>query len=358
VKDLIDVAGFRTGGGNPDWLKDQIPAAEHALAVTRLIEAGATFVGKTNTDELAFSLTGRNVHYGTPINPRAPDRLPGGSSSGSASAVAASVVDFALGTDTGGSVRVPASYCGIYGIRPTHDRISLNGVVRFSQSFDTVGWFARDAALLKKVGETLLPHFRNHSLPPRILRAEDAFDRADTATRSACDELLKCFGSLVGECQPIKVCPSDLDEWTQVFRTLRSVEVWKNKGPWIERANPSFGPEIARNFALAAGATEAEASRMRPVREKIATMLAGLLGENSLLALPTAPGPAPLRSASYEELDKLRDRTQALTCIAGLGGLPQISIPAGNVGGAPVGLSLIAARNQDEQLLSLTALAR
>jgi amidase len=356
VKDLIDIAGLRTGGGNPDWLNDQTPAAEHAPAVARLIEAGATFVGKTNTDELAFSLTGRNVHYGTPINPRAPDRLPGGSSSGSASAVAASVVDFALGTDTGGSVRVPASYCGIYGIRPTHNRISLKGVVRFSPSFDTVGWFAGNANLLQKIGERLLPDFHNGSLPTKILRLEDAFERADPATRLACDAFLERIGSFVGELHSVKICLSDLDEWTRVFRTLRSVEVWKNKGPWIERTNPSFGPEIARNFSVAARTTEAEALSMRPAREKIVARLADVMGENTLLALPTAPGPAPLRTCSYGDLDKLRDRTQALTCIAGLGGLPQINIPAGVVDAAPVGLSLIGSRNRDEQLLSMAVL--
>jgi amidase len=134
------------------------------------------------------------------------------------------------------------------------------------------------------------------------------------------------------------------------------MEVWKNKGPWIERANPSFGPEIARNFAVAARTTEAEALGMRPAREKIVARLGEVLGENTLLALPTAPGAAPLRTCSYEELDKLRDRTQALTCIAGLGGLPQINIPAGVVDGAPVGLSLIGSRNRDEQLLSLAVL--
>jgi amidase len=356
VKDLIDVAGLRTGGGNPDWLNDQTPAAEHAPAVAQLIEAGAKFVGKTNTDELAFSLTGRNVHYGTPINPRAPDRLPGGSSSGSASAVAAGVVDFALGTDTGGSVRVPASYCGIYGIRPTHNRVSLDRVVRFSPSFDTVGWFAEDPNVLEKVGENLLPDFHNHSLPTKIIRLDDAFERAEPATRLACDAFLERIGSFLAELHSIRVCPSDLDEWTQVFRTLRSVEVWKTKGPWIEQANPSFGPEIARNFAVAAQATEAEASNMRPAREKIVARLTDGMGENTLLALPTTPGPAPLRTCSYEELDRLRDRTQALTCIAGLGGLPQINIPAGSIDGAPVGFSLIAGRNRDEQLLSVAVL--
>jgi amidase len=266
------------------------------------------------------------------------------------------VVDFALGTDTGGSVRVPASYCGIYGIRPTHNRISLKGVVRFSPSFDTVGWFAGNANLLQKVGENLLPDFHTGSLPTKILYLEDAFERADPAMRLVCGAFLERIGSFVGELHSVRVCPSDLDEWTRVFRTLRSMEVWKNKGPWIERANPSFGPEIARNFAVAARTTEAEALGMRPAREKIVARLGEVMGENTLLALPTTPGPAPLRTCSYEELDKLRDRTQALTCIAGLGGLPQINIPAGVVDGAPVGLSLIGSRNRDEQLLSLAVL--
>jgi len=353
VKDLLDVAGMRTGGGNPDWLREQVPAKEHAYAVAALIEGGATFVGKTVTDELAFSLTGCNVHYGTPINPRAPDRIPGGSSSGSASAVAASAVDFALGTDTGGSVRVPASYCGLYGIRPTHDRIPLDGVVRFAPSFDTVGWFAREAQLFQRIGQTLLPGFGNQRRPVKILRADDAFARADADANSVCDALLKRIAAFVSELGHVTVCSTTLDEWTQVFRTLRSIEVWQNKGPWIERAKPRFGPEIARNFAVAAKTTEADVAKMRPVRQVISAQLAALLSDDTLLALPTTPGPAPLRNATHTELDKLRDRTQALTCIASLGGLPQINIPAGLVGGAPVGLSLIAARSHDEQLLGL-----
>ncbi len=147
VKDFIDVAGCRTGGGNPDWLAGHPVAARSAAVVETLLGAGARLVGKTNMDELAFSLEGANAHYGTPVNPVCPDRLPGGSSSGSAVAVAAGLVDFALGTDTGGSVRVPASFTGIFGFRPTHGRVSTVGVAPFSPSYDTIGWLARDAAL-------------------------------------------------------------------------------------------------------------------------------------------------------------------------------------------------------------------
>ncbi len=353
VKDLLDVAGVRTGGGNPDWLREQEPAPAHAWAVGRLLDAGASLFGKTITDELAFSLTGRNVHYGMPLNPAAPNRTPGGSSSGSVSAVAAGVVDFALGSDTGGSVRVPAGYCGIHGIRPTHDRIPLAGVVRFSPSFDTVGWFARDPRLLERVGRNLLVSggVEPAPAPVRILRADDAFAIAEKETAAVCDSALQRIAGLVDTIVPVTVCTSSLLEWMQVFRALRSPEVWANKGPWIERAKPRFGPDIARNFEVASRATRAQADAARPIRDAVVSRLAGLLDGGTLLAIPTTPAPAPMRDASEAELDRVRDRTQALTCIAGLGGLPQVNIPAGLVEGAPVGLSLLGARGSDEQLL-------
>jgi len=357
VKDLFDVAGVRTGGGNPTWLEEQLPAQSHAWAVARLLQAGATLVGKTITDELAFSLTGINIHYGTPLNPKAPDRTPGGSSSGSVSAVAGGIVDFAIGTDTGGSVRVPASYCGVYGFRPTHGRIPLDGVVRFAPSYDTVGWFAREAQLLQRVGFTLLGHSGAQQKLVRILRADDAFAGVEPETAAVCDALLKRLAILVESTDSIRVCDTTLNEWTEVFRTLRSLEVWQNKGSWIERAKPHFGPDIARNFAVAARTTEGDAARARPRRAAISQRLVKLLAGDTLIALPTTPSPAPQREASHAELDRIRDRTQALTCIAGLGGLPQINIPAGVVDGAPVGLSLIAAFGSDEELLAFAVRA-
>jgi hypothetical protein len=161
AKDLIDVAGQVTGGGNPHWHQRQTPATRSAPVIERLLRAGAALVGKTITDELAFSLEGENAHYGTPINPRAPDRLPGGSSSGSAVAVAAGLADLGLGTDTGGSVRVPASFCGLFGWRPSHGRVPMDGVVPFAPSFDTVGLFAREAGHLRLAAHCLL------ETPPR-----------------------------------------------------------------------------------------------------------------------------------------------------------------------------------------------
>jgi amidase len=160
AKDVFDIAGHRTGNGNPVWLETHPPAERTASAVQRLLDAGARMVGKTHTDDMAYSLNGENVHYGTPVNPVAPGRIPGGSSSGSVAAVAGGLVDFALGTDCGGSVRLPASYCGVYGLRPTHGLVPADGVVPLAPSFDTVGWFARDAALMRRIGEVLLPRAR------------------------------------------------------------------------------------------------------------------------------------------------------------------------------------------------------
>ena len=142
VKDMYDIAGWRTGGGSPVWLDKHAPAKRHAAPVRKFLAAGATVIGKTVCDEFFFSLTGANAHYGTPLNPRAPGRLPGGSSAGSAAATAAGACDFALGSDTGGSVRVPASFCGIYGIRVTLGRVDMTGAMDMAPSFDAAGWFA------------------------------------------------------------------------------------------------------------------------------------------------------------------------------------------------------------------------
>ena len=156
VKDLIDVADRLTGCGNPTWRDTHPPAAVHAVCVEQLLAAGAHAVGKTVTDELAFSLIGENHFYGTPLNAAAPNRVPGGSSSGSASAVACGLADFALGTDTGGSVRVPASNCGIWGLRTSHGFVSVAGVMPFAPTFDTVGILARSAEVLRRAAEVLL----------------------------------------------------------------------------------------------------------------------------------------------------------------------------------------------------------
>jgi amidase len=160
AKDVFDIAGVGTGFGHPEWLATHEVPRVTAPAVQKLLEAGANLIGKAQSDELCYSLSGENVHYGTPENAAAPGRIPGGSSSGSAAAVAAGLCDFALGTDCGGSVRIPASYCGLLGIRPGLGQVPADGVLEFAPSFDVVGWFAKTGMLMQRVGDVLLPSQR------------------------------------------------------------------------------------------------------------------------------------------------------------------------------------------------------
>src|SRR6202158_1774226 len=185
AKDLFDVAGVPTGGGNHDWPAGRPLPTRHSWAVQRLLDAGATLIGKTITDEVSLGILGENPFDGTPLNPKAPDRVPGGSSSGSASAVAQGLCDTALGTDTGGSVRVPASFCGLYGVRPTHGRLDLTGMMPQAPSSDTTGWFARDAGTFARVSEVMLGESVPIRLPTRLIVAVDAFGFADAETTAA-----------------------------------------------------------------------------------------------------------------------------------------------------------------------------
>ena len=250
AKDLFDIAGHVTGAGNPDWLALHPPASRTAPVVQALVDAGADMVGKTHTDELSRGILGENAHYGTPTNPKAPRRVPGGSSSGSAAAVAGGLVDFAIGTDTGGSVRIPASFCGIFGIRPSHGRLSLAGVVGQAPSFDTVGWFAREADLLARVGEALLgAELRGAPRPRHVIVATDAFAVAEPATASALRPAVERIAALVDSSEERPVSASvPLADWFAHQRAIQGREAWETFGDWIDRNNPRFAFEIADNF--------------------------------------------------------------------------------------------------------------
>ena len=353
AKDLFDIAGFVTGAGNPDWLRTHRPATMTAPAVQAVVDAGATLVGKTHMDELAFSINGENAHYGTPLNPRAPGRIPGGSSSGSASAVAGEVVDFALGSDTGGSVRIPASYCGTYGFRPTHGRISLAGVFPLAPSFDTVGWFAREASMLERVGRVLLVDNSEKSRPLRLLLADDAFTVADASVRSALQPTVDAVGELVGKTVNVSLSGKGLEDWMLAFRILQGREIWASHGAWIRRVRPSFGPGVKERFEGVATIDADSIARAEIVRQEVTARLDGLMKGGEVLCMPTAPVIAPLKNTAPKELASIRDRIMALTCIAGLASLPQVSLSAGAIDGCPVGLSLLARRDSDVVLLGL-----
>ena len=355
AKDVFDIAGSRTGFGNPAWLESHPPATSTAPAVQRLLDAGADMVGKTLTDEITYSLSGQNAHYGTPVNSAAPGRIPGGSSSGSASAVAGGLVDFALGTDCGGSVRLPASYCGILGIRPSHGRVSLEGVAPFTWSFDVAGWFARDAGVFAAVGRALLDEEGEPVMPKRLLYALDAFDVVSSEVAEALSPAVELAAGVIGERSDIVVSPDGLSNWYETFRVIQAWEIWFNHAAWVEEAKPDFGPGIRERFEWASRVTEQDADAARSLRAAIVRRIRGLFGEGDVLCLPTSPRVAPPVDAPTDELEnRVRAQAMSLLCIAGLAGLPQVSLPLASLDGLPLGFSLVGPWGADSQLLALS----
>ncbi len=353
AKDVFDVAGHRTGAGSPDWLRTHGPARDTAPAIARVLAAGARMVGRAQTDELAYSLNGQNAHYGTPVNPRARGRIPGGSSSGAAVAVAGGLVDFALGTDCGGSVRLPASYCGVLGVRPSHGRIPLEGAVPLAPSFDTVGWFARDPAVLESVGRVLLDDDGKARPARRLLVAADLFATVPVLVAAALEEPVRKVAAAVGSMDRTQVLEGCEIDGVAVFRTLQGAEAWTAHGDWIRRTSPNFGPGVRERFALAAAVSAEQAAKAKTERERFAAHIAGILEDGLVLCLPTAPGIAPLTTATLGELEEFRRQALALLSVAGLARVPQVNLPLGSLDGCPLGLSIIAPAGADAALLAL-----
>jgi amidase len=354
AKDIFDVAGHVTGGGNPDWKASHDPAEATAWVVQALVDAGATMVGKTITDELTRGIFGENPHYGTPTNPRAPGRVPGGSSSGSAAAVAGGLVDFALGSDTGGSVRVPASFCGLYGLRPTHGRIPVHGMLTQAPTYDTVGWFARDAETFARVGSVLFPDTSPQLRPTRLVIAEDAFDLADREVSDALQPAVELVCKLV--CQPSRerLAPVSLSVWSEQQQVLQSREAWESVRDWIDRVNPRLSFEVADRYVMARSVSDAQVEAALAGRAAIAARMDEVFADNgTIVCLPTTVAPAPPVGQKVSERHALRLRNSALTSIAGNTGRPQISLPVAEVRGLPVGLSLLGNRGGDEMLIML-----
>ncbi len=352
AKDILDVAGHVTGGGNPDWKATHGTAQATAWAVRTLADAGASMVGKTITDELTRGIFGENAHYGTPVNPRAPDRVPGGSSSGSVSAVAGGLVDFALGSDTGGSVRVPASYCGVFGLRPTHGRIPLDGVLLQAPSFDIIGWFARDIGVFARVGEVLLQSEIKAPPPRRLLIARDAFEVADPAVTEALRPAVDDIASLVGDSTTEPLAPTGLADRSAKQQTLQGREAWDTARDWIDQVNPRFSFLVAGRYAEAREISDEDVEAAKSARAETIARMNEVLAGGTIVCLPTAPTPAPPRDERLSSRQPLQARIIMLTCTAGFAGLPQISLPLAEVNGLPVGLSLLGAAGSDELLIS------
>jgi amidase len=355
AKDLFDVAGYPTGGGNPDWARANSVPTRHAWAVQRLLDAGATLIGKTITDEVSLGIVGENAFYGTPVNSRAPDRVPGGSSSGSAAAVAAGLCDTALGTDTGGSVRVPASFCGLYGIRPTHGRLDVSGMMQQAPSSDTTGWFARDIATFAKVSSVMLGEAIPTTLPRKLVIAADAFAFAEPEVSAALRPLVERLRALIGGVWEEVMAPAGITQWARAQRTLQPSEAWLTFKDWIDRDNPRFAFSVARNLILGSMIPDSERGWAQLVRHEARGRMRYLLPEGTILCLPTTPFPAPKRGEPLSVASMQRDRLLCLCCHGGLTGVPQVSIPGTTVDGLPVGLSIVGAPGTDATLIAVAS---
>lgn len=356
VKDLFHIAGLPTAAGNPDWLRTHpLPPAVSSPVVEQLLAAGATLVGKTQTDELAYSLNGLNIHYGAPLNPVAPERLPGGSSSGSAVAVAAGDIDIGLGTDTGGSVRVPASYNGLFGIRTSHGAISCEHMVPLAPPFDTVGWLARDAQTLLRVGDVLLPpaidaplrkHWRVALLLPEINgQALWGELHQQWLDRQSCLQVFK----------PVFIKQDWLASASECFRILQGYSIWQTHGEWIRAQQPRFAPDIHSRFVWASQITLAQYQQAVAERTRLCSDITQWFDQVDCVVMPTTPGPAPLLGASAAWMDNYRSQLMGLTSPAGLAGLPQLHLPVLQQEGAPMGVSLLGPVAADRALLQLAA---
>jgi amidase len=353
VKDIFDVAAHRTGCGNPQKLAQALVADRHASCVRALVDSGARLVGKTVTDELAFSLFGQNVHFPLPINPAAPDRYTGGSSCGSAAAVAGGLADIALGSDTGGSVRAPASFCGLIGLRTTHGRIAIDGTMPLAPSFDTVGWFAADVEIYEAVGKILLgrdayraPLTRAVTLAPLETWLAGPPEAAEYG------RMKQRVGLHVEKLSALPFSASP-DELYSCFRNLQAYEAWQAHGAWITAHENTLGAGTRERFRYGETIGEATVQAERERRQTFRAEMDALLADGTVLVLPTVPGAAPLKNATPEELQAYRERALHLLCLAGLAGLPQITLPLGRIHGAPLGLSIVGPRDSDIGLIRL-----
>ena len=362
AKDVFAVAGVAACFGNPTWRETHPRATRTAPAIDACLRAGANLVGVTVTDELALSLTGENHHYGTPTNKQCPDRVPGGSSSGSAAAVAAGLVDFALGTDTGGSVRVPASHCGVFGFRPTHGAVSIEGVLPLAPRFDTAGWFARDASVMEQVGGVLLPPGRAvPRAPSRLLFPVDISGWVEPEAFVVFEQQAVALAARLR--RPVAAVALDsaaapMSAWLQTYLTLQNAEAAALHREWIATARPAFGSLIGGRIANAlAPAAAADTLRAEAIAGALRTRLGALITEGAWLLWPSAAGVAPLRGASDELTNAVTGRALTLGAPAALAGLPQVSLPLGDVDGCPMGVSLVAPAGSDRALLSVATRA-
>lgn len=367
VKDLFAIKGYRIGAGNPTYLESSRPEPHTAPAVSDLLRAGASLRGIARTDEFAYSIAGDNAHYGTPPNGALPGALPGGSSSGPATAVATGQAEIGLATDTAGSIRVPASYQGLWGLRTTHDLVPRQGLLPLAQSFDTIGWITRDGQTLQRVADWCLSYDGSEStesvfgesgddLPWRFRVPQEIVEAAEPETRAAFETLCATLAGLANAPELSEVSIGDLDDYFTPFRTVQGAEAWRNNRDWLREHPGSTGPAVAERFRgaseISTDAERAARAALEPLRENLNDLV-----RDHVLILPTVPGPAPLRTHRGEKIDQVRAATLRMTTPAAIGGLPAVSVPLltvpSSLGPAPVGVCLVSRAGTDIALVRL-----
>ena len=356
VKETIDIEGLPSSNGVPLWQKTHPKAKVHATVVQDFLDRGATCLGRARCAELTFSIDGESPLYGTPINPKVPNRLPGGSSSGSASLVSAGLVDFALGTDNTGSVRVPASYCGIFGMRPTPSLFSKEGLVPFAPSFDTVGVFAASARVLYQSICSFLPT-KPTTEKQTLYLIKECFLLSDPSVQRALRPVLQKISKYF----PIKelsleeiLGPSflPLERWyDEMIRYIQWPEVLQNTWEWKEKHSPLLSPRIEK--ALLSAKELPPKGPKTDLLTKYQKRLNQVLSEGDIFVFPTTPTVAPLKNTLQRPsiAKKYYGRTLGMCALASIGEMPEISMPLASFRGAPIALSLLSGKGLDGSLL-------
>ncbi|CAE6902749.1 Amidase [Vibrio sp. B1FLJ16] len=352
-KDLFDVEGFVTGAGNPKWLETHNKAQSTSPLITSLLNEGAECLGRVQTDELAYSLNGINVHYGTPVNPLAPDCLPGGSSSGSAVAVAKGDVDFSIGTDTGGSVRVPASYCGLFGLRPTLGQLSLESSFTLAESFDTAGVFSRSLSTLENVYACLGPKRQSYSIAHTLILDESL---AKTLGSERLTELKRWADKAsiqIEHSNALQQAGYDLGTLSALFRTIQGYEIIARHGEWLDKWQHTLAPAIQERVVWARTITAQAYEQGKDQQAEFTNWLTEQLsGKDTLWVLPTTPGKSPKLTTADADLAEYRSDLMGLTSLAGLSGFPQLHIPMTNIANGPSGVSLLGSAGSEYDLIA------
>ncbi len=352
VKDTIDVAGFSTQAGS-EALANALPAKQHADVVESVLAKGGRLVGKTTLHELAYGMTGVNHWAGTPENPLFPHLIPGGSSSGSAAVVAQGEVDIALGTDTGGSIRVPAACCGVFGLKPTFDRVSRKGVMPAHSTLDCVGPFAASAQMLTSAMSLLDPSFSSdtHQLNGQAIRLGVVAVNADAEVKNTVsDFLVKAIAHHDIATQPVPL--SLLQSAFTAGMTLINAETWAACGQFL--SSGKLGADVAQRLANAQNTSEVDLAAAEQIRQSFTEQVDEALVGLTALVLPTLPTiPMVLSDALAGKTDL---NISAFVRPFNLSGHPALTLPLLSRSGQPVGLQLVGRKGDDELLCELAEL--